>query len=164
MINRKKTRFGAWKLLVVLPVAALLLMVGCKPAGEKTVDQEEIPFEASNVDESASQDVNTEEVVSIAEVDPEFPGGIEALYKYMVDNVKYPEKAKADKIEGRVFVAFVIEKDGSVTNAKVVRGVSDEIDAEALRVVSAMPKWKPGTQQGNPVRVQYNLPIVFKLK
>lgn len=164
MINRKKTRFGAWKLLAVLPVAALLLMVGCKPAGEKTVDQEEITFEASNVDESASQDVNTEEVVSIAEVDPEFPGGIEALYKYMVDNVKYPEKAKADKIEGRVFVAFVIEKDGSVTNAKVVRGVSDEIDAEALRVVSAMPKWKPGTQQGNPVRVQYNLPIVFKLK
>ncbi len=164
MINRKKTRFGAWKLLAVLPVAALLLMVGCKPAGEKTVDQEEIPFEASNVDESASQDVNTEEVVSIAEVDPEFPGGIEALYKYMVDNVKYPEKAKADKIEGRVFVAFVIEKDGSVTNAKVVRGVSDEIDAEALRVVSAMPKWKPGTKQGNPVRVQYNLPIVFKLK
>ena len=164
MINRKKTRFGAWKLLAVLPVAALLLMVGCKPATEKAVDQEEIPFEYSGEDKSAPMDADTDQVFQVVEVDPEFPGGIEALYKYMVDNVKYPEKAKADKIEGRVFVAFVIEKDGSVTNAKVVRGVSDEIDAEALRVVSAMPKWKPGTQQGNPVRVQYNLPIVFKLK
>ncbi len=164
MINRKKTRFGAWKLLVVLPVAALLLMVGCKPATEKAVDQEEIPFEYSGEDKSAPMDADTDQVFQVVEVDPEFPGGIEALYKYMVDNVKYPEMAKADKIEGRVFVAFVIEKDGSVTNAKVVRGVSDEIDAEALRVVSAMPKWKPGTQQGNPVRVQYNLPIVFKLK
>ena len=164
MMNRKKTRFGAWKAVAALPVVAVLLMVGCKPSGEKSVDQEEIPFESSNVDESASQDVNTEEVVSFAEVEPEFPGGIEALYKYMQDNVKYPEKAKAGKIEGRVIVAFVIEKDGSVTNAKVVRGVSDEIDAEALRVVSAMPKWKPGTQQGTPVRVQYNLPITFKLQ
>ncbi len=164
MMKRKKTRFGAWKVFAALPVMVLLLMVGCKPATEKAVDQEEIPFEYSGEDKSAPMDADTDQVFQVVEVDPEFPGGIEALYKYMVDNVKYPEKAKADKIEGRVFVAFVIEKDGSVTNAKVVRGVSDEIDAEALRVVSAMPKWKPGTQQGNPVRVQYNLPIVFKLK
>ena len=164
MMKTKKSRFGAWKMLAALPVVAVLLMVGCKPAGEKTVEQEEIPFESSNVDESASQDVNTEEVVSFAEVEPEFPGGIEALYKYLADNIKYPEKAKADMIEGRVLVNFVIEKDGSVTNAKVLRSVSDEIDAEALRVVSAMPQWKPGMLQDTPVRVQYNLPIVFKLK
>ena len=156
MMNRKKTRFGAWKALAALPVVAVLLMVGCKPAGEKNVEQEDTAIVYS--------DVNTEEVVSAVEVDPEFPGGIEALYKYMADNVKYPEKAKADGTEGRVIVTFVIEKDGSVTNAKVLRGVSEEIDAEALRVVSAMPKWKPGTQLGTPVRVQYNLPIYFKLK
>ena len=160
MMNRKKTRFGAWKALAALPVVAVLLMVGCKPAGEKNVEQEDTMITYFDVDQA----IDTEEVISAVEVDPEFPGGIEALYKYMADNVKYPEKAKADGTEGRVIVNFVIEKDGSVTNARVLRGVSEEIDAESLRVVRAMPKWKPGTQLGTPVRVQYNLPITFKLK
>lgn len=164
MMNKTTTRFGAWKALVALPVAALLLMVGCKPAATENFDQEEIPFEASNVDVSAPLDANTNEVFSVVEVEPEFPGGVEALYKYLAENIKYPVLAKEKGTQGRVYVTFVVEKDGSVTDAKVLRGVSEEVDAEALRVINAMPKWKPGMQQGVPVRVQYNIPIIFKLQ
>ena len=164
MMNKTQSRFGAWKALAALPVAALLLMAGCQPANGETVEQEEIPFEATNVDESAPLDANTDEVFKVVEVDPEFPGGEEALYKYLAENIKYPEKAKNNKVEGRVYITFVIEKDGTVSDAKVLRSVNEELDAEALRVINAMPKWKPGTQRGVPVRVQYNIPITFKLQ
>lgn len=164
MMNKTKSRFGAWKALAALPVAALLLMAGCQPANGEAVVQEEIPFEATNVDESAPLDANTDEVFKVVEVDPEFPGGLEALYKYLAENIKYPVMAKNNKVEGRVYITFVIEKDGNVSDAKVLRSVNEELDAEALRVINAMPKWKPGMQQGVPVRVQYNIPITFKLQ
>ena len=164
MMNKTKSRFGAWKTLAALPVAALLLMAGCQPANGEAVEQEEIPFEATNVDESAPLDANTDEVFKVVEVDPEFPGGEEALYKYLAENIKYPVMAKNNKVEGRVYITFVIEKDGTVSEAKVLRSVNEELDAEALRVINAMPKWKPGTQRGVPVRVQYNIPITFKLQ
>ena len=164
MMNQKKTRFGAWKALAALPVAALLVMAGCQPANGEAVEQEEIPFEATKVDESAPLAANTDEVFKVVEVDPEFPGGVEALYKYLAENIKYPLMAKNNKVEGRVFITFVIEKDGNVSDAKVLRSVNEELDAEALRVINAMPKWKPGMQQGVPVRVQYNIPITFKLQ
>lgn len=164
MMNKTKSRFGAWKALAALPVAAVLLMAGCQPANGEAVEQEEIPFEATNVDESVPLDANTDEVFKVVEVDPEFPGGEEALYKYLAENIKYPEKAKNNKVEGRVYITFVIEKDGNVSDAKVLRSVNEELDAEALRVINAMPKWKPGMQRGVPVRVQYNIPISFKLQ
>ncbi len=94
---------------------------------------------------------------------PEFPGGVNALMDYLRGNLKYPESAKKNKQEGRVFIGFVVEKDGSVTNASVLRGVCEDLDNEALRVVKAMPRWIAGRNQGEPVRVQYTLPIVFKL-
>ena len=163
MMNKTKSRFGAWKPLAALPLVALLMMVGCRTANGEAVEQEEIPFEATKVDESAPLDANTDEVFKVVEVDPEFPGGEEALYKYLAENIKYPVMAKNNKVEGRVYITFVIEKDGNVSDAKVLRSVNEELDAEALRVINAMPKWKPGMQQGVPVRVQFNLPIVFKL-
>ena len=164
MMNKMKTRFGAWKVLAALPVAAVLLMVGCKPATEKAVDQEEIPFEYSGEDKSAPMDADTDQVFQVVEVDPEFPGGMEALIKYLSENIKYPEQAKKDKIQGKVYISFVVEKDGSVADAKVLRGIGGGCDEEALRVVNAMPKWTPGKQLGEPVRVQFNLPVVFKLQ
>ena len=164
MMNKTKSRFGAWKALAALPVAAVLLMAGCQPANGEAVEQEEIPFEATNVDESAPLDANTDEVFKVVEVDPEFPGGEEALYKYLAENIKYPVMAKNNKVEGRVYITFVIEKDGTVSDAKVLRSDNEELNAEALRVINAMPKWKPGTQRGVPVRVQYNIPISFKLQ
>ena len=94
---------------------------------------------------------------------PQFAGGDEARIKYMIENVKYPEAAMKQGKQGTVYVSFVVEKDGSITNTKVIRGVENSLDAEAFRVVSAMPKWKPGTDKGKPVRVQFNMPIQFKL-
>lgn len=94
---------------------------------------------------------------------PEFPGGVNAMMDYLRGNLKYPESAKNNKQEGRVFIGFVVEKDGSITNISVLRGVCEDLDNEAVRVVKAMPKWTPGMNKGKPVRVQYTLPIVFKL-
>lgn len=164
MMNKTKTRFGAWKVAAALPVVALLTMVGCKPATEKAVDQEEIPFEYSGEDKSAPMDADTDQVFQVVEVDPEFPGGMEALIKYLSENIKYPEQAKKDKIQGKVYISFVVEKDGSVADAKVLRGIGGGCDEEALRVVNAMPKWTPGKQRNTPVRVQFNLPVAFKLQ
>lgn len=102
-------------------------------------------------------------VFVLVETMPEFPGGENAMYKYLVDNLKYPEQAKKEKITGKVYISFVVERDGSISNAEVLRGIGGGCDEEALRVVRNMPKWKPGTQRNKPVRVQYTLPLNFKL-
>lgn len=110
-----------------------------------------------------SDDVD-DAVFVVVEKSPEFPGGNDSLYAFIGRNIKYPEMAKKNKIEGRVFVTFVIEKDGQVSSAKILRDIGGGCGEEALRVVNSMPKWKPGTQRGNPVRVQFNLPIMFQLQ
>ena len=104
-----------------------------------------------------------EEIFLVVENEPEFPGGSDSLYAYIARNIKYPETAKKEKIEGRVFVTFVIEKDGQVSSAKILRDIGGGCGEEAIRVVKSMPKWKPGTQRGNPVRFQFNLPVSFML-
>ena len=110
-----------------------------------------------------SDDVD-DAVFVVVEKSPEFPGGNDSLYAFIGRNIKYPEAAKKNKIEGRVFVTFVVEKDGQVSSAKILRDIGGGCGEEALRVVNSMPKWKPGTQRGNPVRVQFNLPIMFQLQ
>lgn len=104
-------------------------------------------------------------VYRFADVEPEFPGGREGLLNYLASNIQYPQRALKKKLEGKCYLRFIVETDGSITNPKVLRGVPDcpECDAEALRVVSAMPKWKPGELDGKPVRSAYNLPIVYKV-
>ena len=112
----------------------------------------------------AQTEVVDEEIfLVVAENAPEFPGGSDSLYAYIARNIKYPETAKKEKIEGRVFVTFVIEKDGQVSSAKILRDIGGGCGEEAIRVVKNMPKWKPGTQRGNPVRFQFNLPVSFML-
>lgn len=100
----------------------------------------------------------------VVEVQPEFPGGMDSMYAFIQKNLIYPEKAKAEGIEGRVFITFTIEKDGSVSNVKILRGIGGGCEEAAKEVVEKMPKWKPGTQRGKPVRVQFNLPIKFELE
>ena len=102
-------------------------------------------------------------VYQIVEEMPKFPGGEKALMDYVSNNVKYPEEAKNKNIAGRVFVSFVVEKDGSIGEVKVLRGIGGGCDEEAVRVIKGMPKWKPGIQKGKPVRVSYQIPIYFKL-
>jgi len=97
------------------------------------------------------------------EKQPEFPGGTNALVSYLQKNVKYPADAQKQKIEGNVVVSFVIEADGSVGEAKVIKKAFPSLDAEALRIVTAMPKWKPGTVNGQPVRVKFAFPVSFRL-
>jgi protein TonB len=94
---------------------------------------------------------------------PEYPGGRGAMYKYLGENIKYPEKARENKVEGTVYVNFVVQEDGSVASVSILRGVGSGLDEEALRVVRTMPNWKPGKQEGKAVNVQYNLPIKFTL-
>ena len=95
---------------------------------------------------------------------PEFPGGFKALQDFIETNLAYPQEAKDAGIEGRVFVGFVIEKDGSISSIKLLRGIGYDCDEAAMDVVRKMPRWKPATQRGKPVRVQYQLPFNFKLE
>ena len=100
----------------------------------------------------------------IPETMPYFPGGNVLMLKYLADNIKYPASAVKAKKQGRVIVGFIVQKDGSITHAKIVRSIDPELDAEALRVVKGMPKWTPGTQLGKPVSVKYTLPVKFSLQ
>lgn len=95
---------------------------------------------------------------------PEFPGGVEALAAFIKKEVKYPKKAKRAGIEGQVVVGFIVDKDGSVTDVVVAKGVDPLLDEEAMRAVRLMPKWKPGLQNGKPVKTKFNLPVRFKLQ
>jgi protein TonB len=97
------------------------------------------------------------------EIEPGYPGGMSAFYHYIYDNLKYPDKARKKNIQGKVLISFVIEKDGSLVDIKVLKGVASDIDAEAIRLIKESPKWKPGIQNGQPVRVQYSMPIDFSL-
>ena len=105
-----------------------------------------------------------QQVFDVVEQMPEYPGGMQALFEYLGQNLKYPGDAKEQKVEGRVIAIFVVETDGSISNVEVVRPVFPSLDAEAVRVLSGMPKWKPGMQSGKVVRVKYTVPINFNLK
>lgn len=103
-------------------------------------------------------------VYDVVEQMPEFPGGMPAMIEFLQTNLNYPKDAKKQKVGGRVLVMFVVETDGSMSNVRVAKKVFPSLDAEALRVVKAMPKWNPGKEKGKPVRVNFTLPIVFSLK
>ena len=107
---------------------------------------------------------NNDSIYQIVDEMPQYPGGEAAMMKFVANNVKYPQEAKDKEISGRVYVSFVIEKDGSVNEVKVMKGIGGGCDDEAVRVIKAMPKWKPGKQDGKPVRVSYMMPITFKLQ
>jgi len=103
-------------------------------------------------------------VFDVVEQMPSFPGGPSALMEYLHDHVKYPVVAQENGVQGRVVVSFIVEKDGSITDVRVVRSVDPSLDREAARVVSSMPRWTPGKQNGSAVRVKYNVPVMFKLQ
>ena len=107
---------------------------------------------------------NEDEVFTMVEVMPKFPGGQAGLFQYLARSIKYPVIAQKSKEQGRVIIQMVISKDGSLSNIKVLRSVSPSLDAEAVRVVGNMPKWEPGMQKGQPVSVKYTIPIVFRLQ
>lgn len=105
-----------------------------------------------------------EQIFTAVEQNPEFPGGAAEMYKYLSKNIRYPGAASRANIQGRVFLQFVVNTDGSITDVEVVKGVGFGCDEEAVRVVKSMPKWKPGRQSGRAVRVKYTLPVNFQLE
>ena len=133
-------------------------------AAELAKSEAELKAEAKASDAIAPADTAKNVVYDVTETMPQFPGGQEVLLKYLAANIKYPASAVKAKKQGRVLVTFVIQKDGSVTNARIARSVDPELDAEALRIVKAMPNWTPGTQDGKPVNVKYIIPVNFSLQ
>ena len=128
--------------------------------------EEELEIEDTESDEDIAIEIEEEsddEFFMVVENMPEFPGGDLGLMKYIQKNVKYPPIAKEYNITGKVYVSFIVDKSGSVTNVKIVRGVDKSLDAEALRVVKSLPKYKPGKQRGKAVRVMFTIPINFTL-
>jgi protein TonB len=110
------------------------------------------------------EEIEEEQIFLVVENMPEFPGGDAAMYKFLSKNIKYPRMAKESGISGRVFLTFVVERDGSVTDVKILRGIGGGCDEEAVRVIKKMPRWSPGKQRGKPVRVQFQMPIKFTLQ
>ena len=170
MMNKKKTN-GAGHIkyaLFAIPAFALLLAgnISCSSEATKTDDvKENAATEKANEAEVIVQEPATkDEAFAVVEQMPEFPGGMKELMTYLKDNIKYPKAAQDKKVQGRVIVQFVVEKDGTPTEFNVVRSVDPDLDAEALRVLGGMPKWKPGMQKGQVVRVKYTVPVSFKLQ
>ncbi len=163
--KHEKAKGFWWKLLATLPVLALLLIVNARASAQqvKKTDETVYEFSTKDITNIKIKKVDNDSIYQIVEVMPEFPGGTSEMMTYLSGNIKYPEEAKEKGISGRVFLSFVIEKDGAVSNVKVAKGIGKECDDEAVRVVKAMPKWKPGLMKGKPVRVSYMLPIFFKL-
>jgi len=110
------------------------------------------------------EEIMETEIFTVVESMPEFPGGMGELMKFLAQNIKYPPLAKESGIQGRVFINFVVEPTGAISNVKILRGIGGGCDEEAVRVVESMPKWKPGKQRGKNVRVSYNLPVKFTLQ
>lgn len=133
-------------------------------AAELAKSEAEQKAEAKASDAIAPADTAKNVVYDVTETMPQFPGGQEVLLKYLAANIKYPASAVKAKKQGRVIVTFIIQKDGSVAKARIARSVDPELDAEALRIVKAMPNWTPGTQDGKPVNVKYIIPVNFSLQ
>ncbi len=170
MMNKKKSNAAGHikYALFVLPAFALLVAgnISCSQDASQTEDaKEEVVAPVSpEAKEVPADSTAKEEVFMVAEQMPEFPGGMKEMLKFLQENVKYPENAMKNNVQGRVIVQFVVEKDGTPTEFKVLRSVDPDLDEEALRVMKAMPKWKPGMQKGQVVRVKFTVPVSFKLQ
>ncbi len=131
---------------------------------EQEFDERQVIEEPVYVEPEAPKvEVEEPDFFVVVEDMPEYPGGEGAMYKWLGKNIKYPQVAKENGIEGKVFVRFIVDQSGKVRDASVVRGIGGGCDEEALRVVNMMPDWKPGKQRGKPVRVQFTIPIHFQL-
>jgi TonB family protein len=173
LIMMTKTNSGKFehvKLMSALIASVLIgwgiFTVTCQAQVEQTQTKTEeiIPLSAEPLAQKPEVPAQPDTIFIVVDEMPEFPGGDEARMKFMVENLKYPENAKKSGIQGRVFVTFVVEKDGTVTDVSVLRGIGGGCDEEAVRVIEAMPKWLPGRHRSEPVRVRFNMPIHFSLE
>jgi len=164
----KSSKIARTRYIWSVPVlVAVLLVFACnkmEKANNTNVDNYTNQVESTSNLPAEYENQMADSIYSQPEIMAEFPGGQEQLIKYIMDNVKYPEVAKEKGIQGKVFVQFVVDKKGKVCEANVVRGVQELLDKEALRVVNTMPDWKPGMDKGTQVKVQFTIPINFRLE
>ncbi len=161
--------------ILILAVITLSLFVACQPTttendsdstDSQTLEATEIQEETTlTPTETVSENIekNTETVFTVVEESAMFPGGQDELIKYLALNIQYPKQARVRGVEGLVYVSFVVEKDGSLTDIKLLRDIGSGCGQEALRVVKEMPKWRPAKLKGETVRMQFNLPVKFTL-
>ena len=194
MLKEKSNPWARLKYLYVLPLAAIAVTAFARPeisekmeeisvakvndlaaiVEAKAIKSTEESVQISTVSQDTvkvnyvptevSRKLQGTAVFEVVEEMPEFPGGVDAMMEYLQKELRYPESAKEKGIQGRVTVQFIIDKEGNVTNSKVTRSVDKDMDAEAIRLVKAMPKWKPGMQKGKAVAVKYTVPVVFRLE
>lgn len=183
MLKEKSSPWARGKYLYVLPLSALAITVFALPEVSAVADNisdvkisdlteirqtnlaEAIPTESQDTVSSNIRPQNDKDQIwELVEQMPEFPGGTSAMIKYLGDNLHYPETAQKVGIQGRIIVRFIVGTDGNICQPEVVRGIEPALDAEALRVVQTMPRWKPGMNKGKAVAVKYHIPIMFSLK
>ena len=150
--------FAGFKCLLFAISALVLLVIVFAPARADAQDKR------GKTTQTRKNTTTDDKIYEVCEQMPTYEGGDAALLKYLTDSVKYPELAKKHGVQGRVVIGFIVEKDGSLTDVKVLRHVDVALDAEALRVVKGMPKWIPGCQKEQRVRVKYNVPVSFRLE
>ena len=159
MKNKQKTNsFAGYKYLLFVPLVIALL------AMNSTAMRANVQKKVVKTTKVTKKTGTTDKVYEVCEQMPTFPGGDAALMKYLSENVKYPALAIKAQEQGRVVVSFTVEKDGAISDVKVARSVTPSLDAEAVRAIKSMPKWSPGKQGGEFVRVKYNVPVTFRLK
>ena len=171
MMTKSRTqKFARLKLMLVLPLAfSMMLVISCGPdipaqqEEEVVKPQTEAPNEADRPPPSQVKEDEPAKIFTVVEVMPEYPGGTDEMMKFLAENIKYPTVAQENGISGKVFVTFIVDENGLIDNISILRGIGGGCDEEAIRVIKMMPKWKPGTQRGQAVRVQYNVPIKFTL-
>lgn len=144
----------------IIVIAVLLMGLATCSLGQSNVPK----LESTGTPTNESNNNSEAEIFTIVEQMPSFPGGEQKLLEYVAKNTKYPQIAQDNGIQGRVFVSFVVETDGSISNVKVTRSLGGGCDEEAVRVIESMPKWEPGKQRGQVVRVSYQIPVNFKLQ
>jgi TonB family protein len=139
-----------------------LATFGC--SDEDFVGMEPVVNDATAVNSKIPEKLNGEVIFTGVETPPEFKGGAKEMYKYIGQNMKYPKDAQTRGIDGRVFIKFIVDKEGNVQNPVILKGVDPSLDAEAIRVISELPQWDPGFQNGKPVNVFFTTPVVFRLE
>ena len=164
MLKEKSNPWARAKYLYILPLAALAVTAFARPEVSAVADEiSAVKVIAPAVHDSIQPNVQPAVAAPSSALDqmPEFPGGMEALNTYLRNNIRYPQEAQKAGIQGRVVIEFVISKDGSITDAEVVESVDPQLDAEGLRLIKNMPRWKPGMRKGQAIRVKQTLPIRF---
>lgn len=168
MTKKRSATWAAIKVGLAFPTIAIILFLFAAGRPEPLMAQQDtLKAKQAQQSDFAAKTVSddSDPAFQVVKTMPSYPGGFDEMTKYLVSNIKYPDAAKAAGIQGAVIVTYIVEKDGSITNAKILRGIGDGCDEEALRVVKGMPKWSPGKNDaGETVRVIFNLPIKFSLE